>query len=226
MKLVPIDRWPAEKPVDYRTELESGNILYFPLMPFALPDESKEFLRNHSFAGGAIHKNIAYRTAADKITGIESDAALREQLRAIFRDYSRNVIQFVSKLLPAYARQWKLDYASFRPIEEEGRDLPLNKRNDLIHTDAFPSRPTNGDLILRVFTNISPAKTRVCLLPNLFALLRSATRARQVWTALPRGQTRRPGGWCINPLARCEALGFRWSRAPRMTASCCAFTTI
>ena len=173
MRLVTVDSWPATQPVESRPELETGNILYFPSTPFVLPDESKEFLRNLSFAGGAIHKNIAYRTGADKITGIESDAALRERLRAIFRDYSRNVIQFVSELLPAYARHWKLDYASFRPIEEQGRDLPLNKRNDLIHTDAFPSRPTNGDLILRVFTNISPAKTRVWLTSEPFRIVAS-----------------------------------------------------
>lgn len=171
MRLVTIDSWPVTQPVDYRAGLETGNILYFPSTPFVLPEDSKEFLRNLNFTGGAIHKNIAYRTAADKITGIESDAALRERLRAIFRDYSQHVIHFVSDLLPEYAHDWKLDYASFRPIEEEGRDLPLNKRNDLIHTDAFPSRPTNGDLILRVFTNISPTKTRVWITAEPFRVV-------------------------------------------------------
>lgn len=171
MRLVPINCWPETQHVDYRAELETGNILFFPATPFVLPEQSKEFLRNLSFTGAAIHKNIAYRTAADKITGIGSDARLRERLLAIFRDYSRSVIEFVSELLPEYARDWKLDYASFRPIEEEGRDLPLNKRNDLIHTDAFPSRPTHGDLILRVFTNISPSKTRVWLTSEPFRII-------------------------------------------------------
>jgi hypothetical protein len=46
--------------------------------------------------------------------------------------------------------------------------LPLNKRNDLIHTDAFPSRPTNGDLILRVFTNIHPTKPRSWITTDSF----------------------------------------------------------
>jgi len=81
-------------------------------------------------------------------------------LRNIMREYSQAVTNFTAQLLPRYAAAWKLDYASFRPVEEENRNLPVNKRNDLIHTDAFPSRPTNGDLILRVFTNIHPSKTR------------------------------------------------------------------
>jgi hypothetical protein len=54
-----------------------------------------------------------------------------------------------------------LDFASYRPNEEKGRDLSLHKRNDLIHVDAFPTRPTNGGRILRVFTNINPKANRV-----------------------------------------------------------------
>jgi|SRR5579875_519810 len=168
MSLVTVEQWPLPEYLDYRPELEAGNILFFPATPFALAEESKEFLRHLSFSGGAAHKNIAYRPLADRITGIAGDAALTDRLRSIFRDYSRAVIRFTSELLPEYSRHWKLDYASFRPIEEEGRDLPLNKRNDLIHTDAFPSRPTNGGLILRVFTNISRAKTRVWITSGPF----------------------------------------------------------
>jgi len=55
----------------------------------------------------------------------------------------------------------KLDFASFRPLEEQGRDLSLHKRNDLLHVDAFPSRPTHGGRILRVFANINPSVGRV-----------------------------------------------------------------
>ena len=160
MKFVTIENWPPAETVDYRPELEAGNVLFFPATPFRLPSEAQDFLRGLNFSGGAVHKNIAYRTAGDRVTGMTADPTTVERVRGIMRDYSRAVTQFVSGLLPEYARAWKLDYASFRPLEEQGRDLPLNKRNDLIHTDAFPSRPTNGDLILRVFTNIHPSKTR------------------------------------------------------------------
>jgi hypothetical protein len=166
MKVVTVDRWPQGAGIDYRTDLETGNVVFFPSTPFPLPEDAKEFLRNLNFAGGAVHKNVAYRTATDRITGIEGPQT--ERVRAIMRDYSSNVIAFTRELLPIYAASWKLDYASFRPIEEEGRDLPLNKRNDLIHTDAFPSRPTNGDLILRVFTNIHPSKPRSWVTTDAF----------------------------------------------------------
>ena len=158
MKVITVD--PGSEPIDYRPELEAGNVLFFPVTPFPLPEDSQEFLRNLSFAGRAIHKNIAYRPSSDRVTGVEAEAAQLQRLKTVLRDYSRSVVQFAARLLPPYAASWNLDYASFRPLEEQHRDLPLNKRNDLIHTDAFPSRPTNGDLILRVFTNIHPTKTR------------------------------------------------------------------
>lgn len=160
MEFITIDHWPLPRPTDYRRALESGNVLFFPETPFGFPEESQDFLRQLNFAGGAIHKNVAYRPALDKITGVEAESTKLDRLRTIMREYSQAVVHFTSELLPRYAQSWKLDYASFRPLEEENRNLPINKRNDLIHTDAFPSRPTNGDLILRVFTNIHPTKTR------------------------------------------------------------------
>ena len=39
--------------------------------------------------------------------------------------------------------------------------MPLHKRNDLLHVDAFPSRPTHGGRILRIFTNLNPSQPRV-----------------------------------------------------------------
>lgn len=171
MRFVTVDRWPTPDRIDYRPELECGNVLFFPVTPFAIPDEAENFLRNLTFAGGSVHKNIAYRTMTDRITGIDSGIAQAERLRTVMREYSHSVISFAKQLLPEYAAGWKLDYASFRPLEEQGRDLPLNKRNDLIHTDAFPSRPTNGDLILRVFTNIHPSKPRRWVITDPFPVL-------------------------------------------------------
>lgn len=171
MRFVTVDPSPSEERVDYRQDLETGNVLYFPATPFLIPTEAQEYLRRLNFAGGAIHKNIAYRPTLDRVTGIEAESSQSARLLAIMRNYSRAVVQFTAELLPEYAAEWKLDYASFRPLEENGRDLPLNKRNDLLHTDAFPSRPTNGDLILRVFTNIHPSRTRDWVTTDPFPML-------------------------------------------------------
>src|SRR5205823_5717502 len=114
-------------------------------------------------AESRFHKNISYRPKSDEIRGVErkgTDDAAHRQLQSIMREYSAEVTRFVKRLLAPYAEKIALDFASFRPLEEQGRDLPLKKRNDLLHVDAFPTRPTRGGRILRVFTNINPTEAR------------------------------------------------------------------
>ena len=201
MQFVTIDHWPTAQSVDYRPELETGNVLFFPSTPFVFSEESKEFLRNINFAGGSLHKNVAYRPASDRVTGVEMEANQAEHLRTVLRDYSRAVVQFAAGVLPQYAADWKLDYASFRPLEEENRDLPTNKRNDLIHTDAFPSRPTDGDLIMRVFTNIHPLKTRNWIITDPFGVI-AERYARDAGLAKIAAGANSAGGRMLNSAAR------------------------
>ena len=152
--------------------LESGNILYFPNEPSGLNEEERHFLLSIRQANGALHKNIAYRPLEDRLSGHEQPGtAGAEKLQAALRSYSEWAIRFTGKILPRYQKHWRLDYASFRPQEEEGRDLPWKKRNDLLHVDAFPSRPTKGDMILRVFTNLNKDQKRVWLTSDPFAQL-------------------------------------------------------
>ena len=152
--------------------LESGNILFFPHQGSGLEEREKEFLRGVHLTGGKLHKNVAYKPALDKVSGFDaSSPELGDKLRTVLRRYSQWAIRFTAEVLPLYKNTWRLDYASFRPEEEEGRDLARKKRNDLLHVDAFPTRPTHGDLILRVFTNISANKPRVWLTSDPFAQL-------------------------------------------------------
>jgi hypothetical protein len=132
-------------------------------------EEWRSFLLQQRKAESRHHKNIAYRPAEDRLTGFigENEEAQR-RLHDILRNYSARVVEYLSKLLPEYKDRWRLDYASFRPFEEEGRDLRVRARNDLLHTDAFPTRPTNGDRILRFFTNLNPEKPRVWLTGQTF----------------------------------------------------------
>jgi len=83
------------------------------------------------------------------------------KLRRVLRDYSQRVVRFAAEILPTYAARWHVDYASFRPQEEAGRRLSVHARNDLLHVDSFPTRPTRGDRIFRVFTNVNPVEPRV-----------------------------------------------------------------
>jgi len=146
----------------WRAALEEGRILLFPRTPFPLPEADRAFLLSQRQVEAGYHKNIAYRPASDRVSGfVKQRPGDDETLRRVLRDYSRRAIEFTARLLPAYARDWHVDFASFRPQEEAGRRLSLRARNDLVHVDAFPTRPSRGDRILRVFTNINPAAPRV-----------------------------------------------------------------
>ncbi len=118
----------------------------------------------------SFHKNIAYKTNIDKVSGLVDHTEAR-RIGGAMRVYSGLALDFMRGILPDYARAWKVDYASFRSIEERGRDLPLNKRNDLLHVDSFPTRPVFGDLILRCFTNVNPAEPRQWLTSDPFLQL-------------------------------------------------------
>jgi 3-deoxy-D-manno-oct-2-ulosonic acid (Kdo) hydroxylase len=153
-------------------QLEAGEILYFPQTPISIPQSDLEFLLGQQQTDSSLHKNIAYKPNLDKLSGLDAktaDAAAVARLQNIMRNYSKAVVQFLTGFLSPYNANWRLDYASFRPQEEQGRDLSLRRRNDLLHTDAFPTRPTHGARILRFFNNIHPTRTRDWVVGDPFA---------------------------------------------------------
>jgi 3-deoxy-D-manno-oct-2-ulosonic acid (Kdo) hydroxylase len=152
--------------------LESGDILFFPVSPPLLSEQDRAFLVTQRQSDASYHKNVSYRPAQDRLRGAaQNDPAQRTLLLQIMRGYSQRSIVFMATLLRQYVAGWKVDLASFRPVEEEGRQVSLHSRNDLLHFDSFPSRPSHGDRLLRLFTNINPARPRVWITTDHFESL-------------------------------------------------------
>jgi hypothetical protein len=152
--------------------LETGDILYFPTTPFTLTADERAVLLAQKQVEASYHKNISYRPSQDLLKGVDpKDEADRETMHRVMRDYSSRAIAFMASFLPRYAQDWKIDFASFRPIEEEGRKVSLRSRNDLIHVDSFPSRPSHGDRLLRIFTNVHPDRARIWVTSDSFEQL-------------------------------------------------------
>ncbi|HEV3149374.1 MAG TPA: Kdo hydroxylase family protein [Acidobacteriaceae bacterium] len=193
MSLVTITATEAGSPEQHREwceQLEAGSILFFPKSPIALTDSDLQFLRGQQQSDSSLHKNIAYKPKAGELSGVDTktaNPAAVDRLRGIMRNYSQSVTAFLTGFLSPYDGRWQLDYASFRPQEEEGRDLPLRRRNDLLHTDAFPTRPTHGARILRFFNNIHPTRTRDWIVSDPFRTV--ATRYAPAEIALPQPDT-------------------------------------
>ncbi|HXR07267.1 MAG TPA: Kdo hydroxylase family protein [Candidatus Acidoferrum sp.] len=153
-------------------QLEEGRMLFFEVLPFEFAEGDRSFLVSQRWGDSRFHKNISYRPGQDVLRGFAGrEAAAAERMLEVMRRYSGQAVQFLRGLLRPYASGWSLDYASFRPEAEQDRKLPLRKRNDLLHVDAFPSRPTHGGRILRCFTNINPKEERIWHTTEPFAEL-------------------------------------------------------
>lgn len=123
MELIPVDIGNTD--TAYRAglcqQLEQGNILLLEQTPFLPLPADGEFLRTQKQSQRASHKNIAYKPHLKRTTGTGTlEAEDAERLRTVLAAYSEGALEFLSALFPTYAREWKVDYASFRPVEEEG----------------------------------------------------------------------------------------------------------
>ena len=196
--------------------LEAGSVLYFPVTPVPISPADIEFLLGQHQTGSRLHKNISYKPDVDALGGTDkadTPVAVTQQLHDLMRRYSNDVANFLSDFLAPYEGQWRRDYASYRPIEEKGRDLPLRRRNDLLHVDAFPTRPTRGWRILRFFHNIHPDRTREWAVGEPFARIMGSFVPRQLPVPHPSGTLART----VKKAATAAGLGRlvpQWKRTP------------
>lgn len=189
--MVEVSANPSQSAHWYCDQLERGKIISFRHVPFDFPQADCDFLLSQKQTGSRFHKNISYRPIQDILKGVSSDSPDRERLQGIMRNFCRQAAVFVASFLAPYAGKLKMDFASFRPLEEQNRDLPLHKRNDLLHVDAFPTRPTRGARILRLFININPAAERVWNIGEPFdSLLPRLARAQNITPRFRNGFSR------------------------------------
>jgi hypothetical protein len=156
----------------FEERLERGDIVYFPTCPFPLATgDDHQFLLQQRLASRA-HKNISYDPKSGKTGGyLHESSEQAHRLKNLLASFAHTATEWLAKTLPRYAGSWQLDLVSFRPEEEATRKLRLKARNDLLHVDAFPSRPTNGKRILRLFVNINPTQPRIWVTTEPFAKL-------------------------------------------------------
>ncbi|QSR84746.1 Kdo hydroxylase family protein [Methylacidimicrobium sp. B4] len=155
---LPGDSWtqavPAEVQARAIDNLEEGRVLYFPHLAFALLPEEEAFLRPTWSSGGA--KNIGFERETGKIWGVSGSETEKTALSRMLRRYADSTRDLLLNLFPTYAASLMQARTSFRPIEIAGRASSYRKDDTRLHVDAFPSRPTGGRRILRVFSNVNP----------------------------------------------------------------------
>jgi hypothetical protein len=133
--------------------LESGNVLLFPQLRFPIQNGEDRLL---SPATALQDKNISLDPASGTLRGSNADKAELELLRSMMTRFSQLSGALVRKLLSRYEPDLQQARTSFRPAEIAGRPTSWRKDDTRLHVDSFPSSPTQGRRILRVFANVNP----------------------------------------------------------------------
>lgn len=132
--------------------LEDGKVLFFHGLRFELAPEEQRFL-SPTFADPKA-KNISFNPANGEVKGAVGAEADIAAIRAMMRRYCETTHAFVERML-AYGRALRLGRTSFRPVEIVGRKTSARNDDRRLHVDAFPSTPTAGERILRIFSNVN-----------------------------------------------------------------------
>lgn len=155
MKSFETARWDVQPEKEVQNNaikyLEEGNVLFFPMLPFQLTEAEKSYLT--PAVGDPKKKNISYDIHKDKLSGTLLQDP--EGLKKMIRRYAEHSRHFLEMLFPHYKKGLIQGKTSFRPFEISSRATSYRKDDTRLHVDSFPSNPTGGTRILRVFTNIN-----------------------------------------------------------------------
>lgn len=154
-----IDHWDAAPGGDSKAgleaELESGQVLYFPNLAFTFAADEARFLTEGWSDGKA--KNISLRQSNQPLQGAAGSDDELESLKSVIARFAANAERLVSGLFPHYRGHLRRGFTSYRTAAVEGRETSWRKDDTRLHVDAFPSNPTGGQRLLRVFTNVNPS---------------------------------------------------------------------
>ncbi|ARU06883.1 3-deoxy-D-manno-oct-2-ulosonic acid (Kdo) hydroxylase [Comamonas serinivorans] len=133
--------------------LEAGQVLYFPSLPFVLSPDEQALLTPAVRDPKA--RNISLGVEG-QLKGGQGDAATLAALTAMVARFRSQAQALVHGLFPHYVPRLRLAPTSYRPMAVATRAQSWRADDKRLHVDAFPSRPTYGERILRVFTNVNP----------------------------------------------------------------------
>jgi hypothetical protein len=133
--------------------LEKGGLVLFPEMAFALEADERALL-DPAILGKS--KNVSLDPATGEVRGAEVDPERQAVLGRVIARFADTAEALLGELTPRYAGALQRRRTSFRPGAVATRALSPRKDDRRLHTDAFPSNPTQGRRILRVFANVNP----------------------------------------------------------------------
>lgn len=158
IEVLAISEWDAPLDEAQRTRavasLEDGRVLFLPHLAFSLVDREARFMTPAALASGK--KNISFDPVTGTCQGSAYTGTDKDQIASMLERFGRQAEALMRALAPGYAAGLIRARTSFRPADIEDRPSSVRQNDRLLHVDAFPTRPTHGVRILRVFSNIAP----------------------------------------------------------------------
>lgn len=136
------------------SSLETGHVLVFPQLRFGLSQAEQRLLDTR--CADPATKNISLRGPQALMRGAVGSAEELVELRAMLIRFRDQATALAQRLFPHYIGKLQVANTSYRPVSVEGRETSWRKDDTRLHVDAFPSNPTQGARLLRIFTNVHP----------------------------------------------------------------------
>jgi hypothetical protein len=136
-------------------DLEAGKVLHFTRLDFPI-----SALDRHFFTPQIRHsksRNISL-DASGNLKGALGGDQIQAGLSEMMGRFRSQSLSLVNSYFSCYKGHLRLGPTSFRPSLIETRNQSWRADDRRLHVDAFPTRPTDGERILRVFINVNPDK--------------------------------------------------------------------
>lgn len=134
--------------------LEAGEVIVQSGRAFAIGPEELAQVTGPLALGAA--KSISFDRESGRVRGV-GEAGKRALLGGLLARYAAFAEDLLLEIAPTYRASLQLRRTSLRTRAADAPALSERKDDRRLHADAFPSTPTGGDRILRVFTNINPS---------------------------------------------------------------------
>ena len=159
------------------TPLSRARCCSFPTWPFRSKKTRSTSCRRNTVRNS---KNVSFDPATGKAGGTAVCGIKLQELCGLMSRFAQATRTLIDQLLPAYRAGIEQARTSLRPVEVEGRQSSWRKDDTRLHVDSFPSMPTRGKRILRVFSNVNhQGRPRVWRLGEPFEAV-----ARRFWPTL------------------------------------------
>jgi len=145
------DSVPMAEQFSWIEDLETGRVIQINGLTLS---QAKEHLFNASMQDPRA-RNISLKENGE-LRGAVGSEKLKSELSSFINDFRSLSNKLIYAAFPNYINDLKVAPTSYRPQTVQTRVQSIRADDRRLHIDSFPTRPNQGERILRVFLNVNP----------------------------------------------------------------------